>query len=118
MLIEVPPKCDQLLSDEGLLERLELLYSADHVGMVRMQLEDLMNSTTEVGQKAYQEVRETYARRMWDLGLFMKTLKQRFSSWYNKKHQRKGTLWEARYKSVLVENGHAARTMAAYIDLN
>jgi hypothetical protein len=48
----------------------------------------------------------------------MKTLKQRFSLWYNKKHGRRGTLWEARYKSVLVENGYAARTMAAYIDLN
>ena len=30
----------------------------------------------------------------------------------------KGTLWEERFKSVLVEDGHAARTMAAYIDLN
>ena len=31
---------------------------------------------------------------------------------------RKGMLWEARYKSVLVENGHATRVMAAYIDVN
>ena len=27
-------------------------------------------------------------------------------------------MWEGRFKSVLVENGHAARVMAAYIDLN
>ncbi|MFC5050068.1 transposase [Rubritalea spongiae] len=94
------------------------LYDAEHVGMVREQLELLAASTTEAGRLAYQELRERYTRRMWDLGHFMKTLKQRFSSWYNKKHQRKGTLWEARYKSVLVENGYAARTMAAYIDLN
>ncbi|MFC4991550.1 transposase [Rubritalea tangerina] len=40
-----------------------------------------------------------------------------FSSWYNNTHGRRGTLW-ARYKSVLVENGNAARTMAAYIELN
>jgi len=33
-------------------------------------------------------------------------------------HQRSGTLWEERYKSVIVESGIAARTMAAYIDLN
>ncbi|MGD9419092.1 MAG: transposase, partial [Verrucomicrobiota bacterium JB025] len=33
-------------------------------------------------------------------------------------HGRKGTLWEERFKSVIVEDGAAARTMAAYIDLN
>ena len=48
----------------------------------------------------------------------MKTLKQRFTTWYNKRNGRRGTLWEARYKSVLVEDGHAARVVAAYIDLN
>ncbi len=31
---------------------------------------------------------------------------------------RTGTLWEERFKSVIVESGVASRTMAAYIDLN
>ena len=118
LLVEVPPKCEQELSDAGLLERLGLLYGSEYVGMVREQLELLAGSPTETGQLAYQALRERYTQRMWDLGHFMKTLKQRFSSWYNKKHRRKGTLWEARYKSVLVENGYASRVMAAYIDLN
>jgi hypothetical protein len=48
----------------------------------------------------------------------MKTLLQRFTRWFNRTHDRKGTLWEERFKSVLVESGIAARTMAAYIDLN
>jgi putative transposase len=48
----------------------------------------------------------------------MKTLLQRFTRWFNRTHQRSGTLWEERYKSVIVESGVAARTMAAYIDLN
>ena len=49
----------------------------------------------------------------------MKALKQRFSVWYNREHQRVGTLWEERYKSVLVEGaGEVLATMAAYIDLN
>ena len=48
----------------------------------------------------------------------MKILKQRFTRWYNSQNGRCGTLWEARYKSVLVEDGHAARVMSAYIDLN
>jgi hypothetical protein len=48
----------------------------------------------------------------------MKTLLQCFTRWFNRTHQRSGTLWEERYKSVIVESGVAARTMAAYIDLN
>jgi hypothetical protein len=55
---------------------------------------------------------------MHDLSEFMKTVLQRFTRWFNRMHNRTGTLWEERYKSVIVESGVAARTMAAYIDLN
>ena len=49
----------------------------------------------------------------------MKLVKQRFSVWYNRSHQRYGTLWAERFKSVLVEaKSGVMRTMAAYIDLN
>lgn len=118
ILVEVPPKCDQLLDDEALLDRLEKLYSKEYVAMVREHLSLLSGEASDEGREAYTRLRESFTKRMWDLGLFMKTVKQRFSSWYNKKHGRRGTLWESRYKSVLVENGYAARTMAAYIDLN
>jgi hypothetical protein len=43
---------------------------------------------------------------------------ERFTKWFNRAHSRTGTLWEDRFKSVIVESGTAARTMAAYIDLN
>jgi putative transposase len=39
-------------------------------------------------------------------------LLQHFTRWFNGTHQRSGTLWEERYKSVIVESGIAARTMA------
>jgi hypothetical protein len=55
---------------------------------------------------------------MQDLAEFMKGLLQRFSQWFNRAHSRSGTLWEDRFKSVIVEDGVAARTMSAYIDLN
>jgi hypothetical protein len=56
---------------------------------------------------------------MWDVSAFMKMLKQRFTQWYNGRRGRKGTLWEERFRSVLVEGaGHTMAAMAAYIDLN
>ena len=65
------------------------------------------------------EIRDRYLRRMWDISLFMKTLKQRFTQWFNRKHRRKGTLWEDRFRSVLVQAaGEPLAAMATYIDLN
>jgi len=50
---------------------------------------------------------------------FMKEFKQRFSKWYNIRHQRFGTLWAERFRSVLVEDQPGVlETVSAYIDLN
>ena len=58
-------------------------------------------------------------RRMFDLGAYMRVLKQGFSCWYNRRAERVGTLWEGRYRSVVVEgNPLALMSVAAYIDLN
>jgi putative transposase len=62
---------------------------------------------------------ERYYCRMWDVSGFMHGVKQRFTQWYNGRKGRKGTLWEDRFKSVVVEGGgQALGAMAAYIDLN
>ena len=45
-------------------------------------------------------------------------MKLRFTLAYNHSSGRTGTLWEGRFKSVLVEPREALRTVAAYIDLN
>jgi hypothetical protein len=64
-------------------------------------------------------IREGLLARMGDVSEYMKTLKQRFSVWYNRRHGRVGTLWMERFKSVLVKGrGNPLQTMAAYIDLN
>ena len=102
-------------SDERLLEHLAGLYSEPQMGKLRWELE---HYRAQGNTEAAEAFRERLFRRMWDLSQFMKTLKQRFTSWFNRQHGRRGTLWEERFKSVLVEDGHAARTMAAYIDLN
>lgn len=118
LLLEVPsPPEDRgaSWSDEKLLKHLECLYPAAQLKEIRWKLNHFRSRDNH---KAAEALRESFFYRMWDLSQFMKTLKQRFTRWFNRHHGRKGTLWEERFKSVLVEDGHAARTMAAYIDLN
>ena len=63
--------------------------------------------------------RKRLLARMHDVSEFMKTLKQRFTIWFNHTHDRYGTLWAERFKSTVVEGREAAlRVTAAYIDLN
>ena len=61
-----------------------------------------------------------FLRRMGDMSEFMKTLKQRFSIWYRHHHESfTGTLWEGRFKSVVVQGVPASLSaVSAYIDLN
>ena len=70
-------------------------------------------------EAAIEEWRQRMLGRMFSLSEFMKSLKQRFTQWYNRRSDRTGTLWEGRYKSVIVQDEETAlRTMATYIDLN
>ncbi|MCX6879764.1 MAG: hypothetical protein NTW21_39070 [Verrucomicrobia bacterium] len=65
--------------------------------------------------KPLAEIHERFTYRMHDLGQYLKTLRGRFTRWFNSSHERTGTLWEGRFRSVLVEEGVAARAIAAYI---
>ena len=115
LLLEVPPMPEGGISDELLLKRLTAIQSAAFVAGVAQELHLARQAGNDM-LAAEIHARHTY--RMHSLSEFMKTLLQRFTRWFNRVHERSGTLWEQRYKSVIVESGIAARTMAAYIDLN
>jgi REP element-mobilizing transposase RayT len=101
--------------EERLLTHLHLLYSRKYIAALRAELADLRQRG--IPEQA-QTLIEGYLRRFCNLPVFVKELKERFSRWYNEHRSRRGTLWMERFKSVLVEDGEALRTMAAYIDLN
>ena len=61
---------------------------------------------------------DRFRRRMGDLSEFMKTFKQRVSQWYNGEAGHEGTLWEGRFKSVLIEDGEYLRAVVNYIHMN
>jgi len=114
VLLHVPER--QEVSDEEFLARVACLYPSQQVKSLATCLESLRVG----GQaEAAEALKRRYTVRMYDLSQFMKTLKQRFTQGYNRRHGRKGTLWEERFKSVLVEGqGRSLATVAAYIDLN
>lgn len=118
ILIEVPSSRD--LADKELLKRIEAFYPKPRAKMIFQEYERAKQYSEESGgQKLLEEWRMRHLSRIGDLSSFVKELKERFSKWYNRKHNRRGTLWEERFKSVLVENStHTIATMAAYIDLN
>ncbi len=121
LLLEVPPMADSGLSDQVLLKRLSAIYSEAFVAGVVKELADARTAVyvEESGlEEALAAIHKRFTYRMQDLGEFMKGLLQRFTQWFNRAHSRTGRLWEDRFKSVIVEDGVAAKTISAYIDLN
>jgi putative transposase len=109
------------ISDDELVKRLSAIYGEDYVAGVAKELADARTAdyTSESGMdEAVAAIHKRFTYRMQDLAEFMKGLLQRFTQWFNRAHSRSGTLWEDRFKSVIVEDGVAARTLSAYIDLN
>jgi hypothetical protein len=117
LLLEVPDRETLApLDEDGLLAVLPLLYDGDTVEGVRQELERARLS----GNGAWhREILDRYERRRGDLSRFLKEVKLRVTFYMNKRLDRTGTLWEGRYKSVLVEDCEKALlTISAYIDLN
>jgi len=57
-------------------------------------------------------------RRLGNISNFIQELKQIFSRWYNKGHDRKGCFWDGRFKSIPVSHSDAWLYCKIYIDLN
>jgi REP element-mobilizing transposase RayT len=139
LLLEVPPPPEDGefgISEEELIHRLGGLYSRAYVNAVKTEILAArtiaegknehfarLSKADQKKEKAYGRgqltaIFERFTKRMHSLSEFMRGLLQRFTRWFNKRHGLRGTLWEDRFHSVIVQSGLASRTMAAYIDLN
>ena len=60
-----------------------------------------------------------FLRNKWvSLSEYIKEIKQTFSRYYNRLHNRRGFFWADRFKSILVDNGDTLINCLAYIDFN
>jgi len=115
VLVRVPQKTTP--DDRELLRRFHVLYPKPTVYQTTRI--EVITEQLKKGDPAAAAWRKQQLALMGDVSQFMKLLKQRFSVWFNRTHNRFGPLWSDRFKSVLVEGrGNVTATMAAYIDLN
>jgi REP-associated tyrosine transposase len=111
VLVRVPATVE--VTDAELIERLEILYGRK--GMLTVLAKQCVAERGRIDP----DLRQRWVQRMGDVSVFMAELKHRFSIWYNRRHQRFGTLWAERFRSVLVEDRPSVvEAVAAYIDLN
>ena len=96
VLLRMRPESDY--DDEIIRRRHQTFYGKDRV--------------PDDGQIPF--LRKKYA----SLSEFMREIKQRFTRFYNKRHNRRGYFWGDRFKSLVVENGETLINCLAYIDLN
>ncbi len=118
LLVRVPQRdVQEPLTEQRLRQLLPLIYR-------RRELRDAVEELDRAAEqdatgKWTAEILARYQARRFSLSLFLKELKQRYTRWHNRRHSRTGTLWENRFRSVLVERDETALlTIAAYIDLN
>ena len=73
----------------------------------------------ELGIRRVKEELDKMRGRMYDIGSFMKILKQWFSMEYNRRYSHKGTLWESAYHDRIVEQSISKMAEClGYIHLN
>ena len=114
LLVRVSGKRE--VSEEELRRRVAALYGAEQAG----QLFAEWAKRERKGKCAAVETeKERLKKRMHDLSQFCKTFKEAYTQDYNRRHGNTGTIWEGRFKSLLLEGtARALLTVAGYIHLN
>jgi len=122
LLLNVPSEAEgerlrAAVSEEEIFERMRKCYSNAYIDETQQRIKKFRSTP---GQEAMAEdiIRRLRAQ-MFDISAYMHIVQRRFSTWFNDRHERRGTLWQGRFRSTLVENsGEALLKTAAYIDLN
>lgn len=114
LLVRIPRRRE--VSESELLRRMEALYGAPKFHAVL----DKWEKWRKKGQESRVEDEKARMRaRMYDLSQFCKTFKEAYTQDYNRRHENTGTIWEGRFKSILVEGSfRALATVSGYVHLN
>lgn len=114
LLVRIPQPSE--VSDEELLRRLRVLYGEVRFARAMKRWKWWEDHGMGV---LVEEAKRRLVARMCDLVQFVKTLKESYTVGYNRRHHHYGTIWESRFKSLLVESSYAGlMLLGSYIDTN
>ncbi len=114
LLVRVPRKRE--VDEKELLRRMEALYGTPRF----LKVLEKWETWTKRHQESRVEAEKARLRaRMYDLSQFCKTFKEAYTQDYNRRHDNTGSIWEGRFKSILLEGSwRTLMTVAGYIHLN
>ncbi|MCC5805589.1 MAG: transposase [Opitutales bacterium] len=118
ILARVDPEA-KACGDGELVRRFRALYGESKAQWCALDADALAHALAHDPPETAERLRERLRARMGDVPEFMRTLRQRYTKWYNRTHDTVGTLWAERFGSVLVQDlPWFVALVAAYIDLN
>ena len=118
ILVRIDPAA-RLCDDAELVRRYRALYGASRAQWSGLNAEELKHALANDPPEVAESLRERLRRRMGDISEFMRTLRQRYTRWFNRAHETAGTLWAERFGSVIVQDTPwLVGLIAAYTDLN
>ncbi len=118
ILVRIDPATKQC-SDAELVSRFQALYGTARAQWCGLDASGLEHALANDPPDTADRLRGKLRRRMGDVSEFMRTLRQRYTKWFNRASETVGTLWAERFGSVLIEDTPwLVGLVAAYIDLN
>ena len=114
IMLRVPKA--QSVDDVDLVRRMRILYGDAKTDLI---LEDWERWEKKGDGSRVIKAKTLLRERLFDLSEFCKTLKQHYSISYNVRHDYSGSIWGARFKSMILSPDYETlMTVGAYIDLN
>ncbi len=114
LLVRVPRR--RAVEEKELLRRMEALYGTPRFLKI---LEKWEKWTKRHQESRVEEEKARLRARMYDLSQFCKTFKEAYTQDFNRRHDNTGSIWEGRFKSILLEGSwRTLMTVAGYIHLN
>ncbi len=118
ILVRIDPAA-RLCDDATFVRRYRALYGESRAQWSGLNADELAHALEKGRPEEAEALRERLRRRMGDVSEFMRTLRQRYTRWFNRAHETAGTMWAERFGSVLVQDTPwLVGLIAAYIDLN
>jgi len=90
------------VSEEEIFERMKGCYSRAYIEETQQRLKKFRSTPGQ--EPIAEDIIRRLRAQMFDISAYMHIVQRRFSAWFNERHERRGTLWQGRFRSTLVEN--------------